>query len=99
VNTAAVDKDTMTDHSAARGVVGESEVEGSQRKDVVEGDTDRHIRFVFCRWDIKVWREVYYGCQASWCVVTVTASALEFTSSDLLVRQLDGESQMSPPQN
>ena len=51
-NKAAVDKDTIAGHSAARGVVGESEVEDNPRRGVVGGDTDRHIRSAFYRSDI-----------------------------------------------
>jgi hypothetical protein len=52
VNKAAVDKDTMVGHSAARGVVGESEVEDNPRRGVAGEDTDRHIRSAFCCSDI-----------------------------------------------
>ena len=90
-----MDKDTIADHSAARGVVDESEVEDIPRKGVVGEDTDRHIHSAFYRSDIKVLRVVYYARLASWCVVAVTARTLEFTS-DLLVRQLEGNRSDSP---
>jgi len=92
-NKAAVDKGTIAGHSATRGVADENEVEDSPRKGVAEGDMDRHIRSAFCHSDILVRREVCYACLASWSVVAVTARALEFTSSDLLVRQPEGNSQ------
>ena len=63
---------------------------------VAGGDTDRHIRSAFCRSDIEVWREVYCACLASWRPVAVTARALASMSSDLLVRQPEGNRSESP---
>ena len=65
VSKAAVDTDTTAGHSAARGVAGGSEVEGSRRRGAVAGDTGRHIRSAFCRSDIQVWRGGCCACQAS----------------------------------